>query len=149
MFDNIIDLLIGVNFLPIGIVFTIVFIILAFKYYRYQKVVNQLTTYEKAREKLDSGEKVLIFIIDTFKCTSCMKVFFHIKNMLGEAGVEFLAIDSRTEQSFVKHYEVPALIVFQEGEQKKIFKPGLEKPKTDLAQYQDFIKEVKKEWKTL
>ncbi|MCU4930816.1 hypothetical protein [Bacillus thuringiensis] len=146
MFENIVDLILGANFLPVGIVFTTVFIILAFKYYRYQKVVNELTSYEKVKEKLESGEKVLVFIIDTFKCTSCMKVFFNIKSMLEKSGMEFLAIDSRTEQTFVKHYEVPALIVFQKGEQKKFFKPELNKSKTDLTQYQDFITEVEKVW---
>lgn len=146
MFENIVDLILGANFLPIGIVFTTVFIILAFKYYRYQKVVNELNSYEKVKEKLESGEKVLVFIIDTFKCTSCMKVFFHIKSMLKKSGVEFLAIDSRTEQTFVKHYEVPALIVFQKGEQEKCFKPEINKSKTDLTQYQDFITEVEKVW---
>ncbi|MGK0536941.1 hypothetical protein [Bacillus sp. 'calajunan'] len=142
-----IDLIIGANFFTVGIVFTIVFIILTYKYYQYQKVVNQLTDYDQVRDRLESGENTVIFIIDTFKCTSCMKVFFHIKNMLERAEVNFLAIDSRTDQSFVKHHEVPALIVFQKGKQIKSFKADSNKPKTYLTQYQVFIKEVEKEWK--
>lgn len=146
---KVIDSIASINAIPVGVVFLVTAILLGNKYFKYQKVVNQLEEYEKTKMRIDSGEKMVVFIIDSFKCTSCMQIFAKVKNIVEKAGLPFVAIDSRSQQSYVSHSDVPALLVFHDGHNVKNFDPMQEIQKTDLEQYESFIKEVKKEWKNL
>ena len=57
MLHKVIDSIASINAIPVGVVFLVTAILLGNKYFKYQKVVNQLEEYEKTKMRIDSGEK--------------------------------------------------------------------------------------------
>ncbi|WZX99287.1 hypothetical protein NSQ26_08030 [Bacillus sp. FSL W7-1360] len=147
MWQEFIDRLSNINIMPFVLVFLTVFATLVFKYNRYQKVIVQLESYENIKVRINKGDKFFLFIIDSFKCTSCMKIFSPVKQIVEEAGGTFIALDSRTKQNFVSHSGVPTLIFFDNGKKLKQLEISNQTLKHDLVPYKNFVEEVRMEWK--
>ncbi|WP_286925401.1 MULTISPECIES: hypothetical protein [Lysinibacillus] len=147
MFENIMNNFIDINLFVVGIVFLFSISILLTKYLRYHKVIKELDIFEDVIDKIQNDDRLLIFIIDTFKCTSCMNIFSEIKKTMVDLKINFISIDSRSKQNFVIHSQVPAILQIEKGEIIKKYIPSPNRPKNDIVQYQDFIEGVAMEWK--
>jgi hypothetical protein len=145
--QSLIDVILNLHPIPVLVTFTICFIGIGLRYLKYKKVTDQFVSSFEVRKKIDSGERLLVYIIDPFTCSSCIDNFQAVKKIVEDHGLSFLLVSSRERQNYIDWGPVPALIAYEKGVPIKRLDSSKQIRKLNLEQYRKFVSEVSKIWK--
>jgi hypothetical protein len=144
------SLFIEYNMFPFSLVFFAAFIYIGYKYWKARMVVRQIVPVDHVKNRIESGEKLIVYIIDPLKCSPCITQFPSVRNILKKHSLPFVLVNYRDDEQYVKNLagwkRVPALLAFQDGNPIKILDAS-NVFRISMDQYENFAQEVNDIWK--
>ena len=140
------------NGIPFIVVFISTFVFIGSKYLRFKLVVDQIVPLNEVKQRIATGEQLIVYIIDPLKCAICMEQFPRVKVILERAELPFVLVNYWEDEEFVKSLgqwkRVPALIAYSDKSVVRLIDAS--KVSTlSMVQYEQFANEVSLQWKAV